>query len=50
MVEIALKAKVGAPPELACLLEEIGRESHRMNARREIVEGPELDHFMVCMF
>ncbi|KAL3030276.1 hypothetical protein AAZX31_03G211200 [Glycine max] len=38
--------KVGAPPELACLLEEIGRESHRMNARREIVEGPELDHFM----
>ena len=38
--------KVGAPPELACLLEEIGRESHRMNARREIGEGPELDHFM----
>ncbi|QCD98414.1 homeobox protein knotted-1-like 1 isoform X2 [Vigna unguiculata] len=38
--------KVGAPPELACLLEEIGRESHRMNARREKGDGPELDQFM----
>ncbi|TKY61568.1 Homeobox protein knotted- 1 [Spatholobus suberectus] len=38
--------KVGAPPELASLLEEIGRESHRMNARREIGDGPELDQFM----
>ncbi|KAL9332443.1 hypothetical protein ACSQ67_002053 [Phaseolus vulgaris] len=38
--------KVGAPPELACLLEEIGRESRRMNARLEKGDGPELDHFM----
>ncbi|XP_014496284.1 homeobox protein knotted-1-like 1 isoform X1 [Vigna radiata var. radiata] len=38
--------KVGAPPELACLLEEIGRESHRMNVRREKGDGPELDQFM----
>ncbi|KAL2345614.1 hypothetical protein Fmac_006899 [Flemingia macrophylla] len=38
--------KVGAPPELASLLEEIGRQSHRMNGRSEIGDGPELDHFM----
>ncbi|XP_020210872.1 homeobox protein knotted-1-like 10 isoform X1 [Cajanus cajan] len=38
--------KVGAPPEVASLLEEIGRESHRMNARRQIGDGPQLDHFM----
>ncbi|XP_061371923.1 homeobox protein knotted-1-like 1 isoform X2 [Gastrolobium bilobum] len=38
--------KVGAPPELASLLEEIGREIHPMNARPEIGDGPELDEFM----
>ncbi|RDX95436.1 Homeobox protein knotted-1-like 1 [Mucuna pruriens] len=39
--------KVGAPPELASLLEEIGRESHRMNiTRRGLGDGSELDHFM----
>ncbi|KAK7397115.1 hypothetical protein VNO78_18282 [Psophocarpus tetragonolobus] len=38
--------KVGAPVELACILEEIGRESQHMNAHGEIGNGPELDHFM----
>lgn len=39
--------KVGAPTELASLLEEIGRESHPNNAFREIGDDPDLDHFMV---
>lgn len=39
--------KVGAPTELASLLEEIGRESHQNNAFREIGDDPDLDHFMV---
>ncbi|XP_027350847.1 homeobox protein knotted-1-like 10 [Abrus precatorius] len=38
--------KVGAPPELISLLEGIARESHSMNAHREIGNGPELDEFM----
>lgn len=38
--------KVGAPTELASLLEEIGRESHQNNAFREIGDDPDLDHFM----
>ncbi|KAJ1417178.1 hypothetical protein SESBI_16872 [Sesbania bispinosa] len=38
--------KVGAPPELASLLEEIGREIHPMNAPCEIGHGAELDEFM----
>lgn len=39
--------KVGAPPELASLLEEIARESHPTHALREIGDDPELDEFMV---
>jgi len=42
--------KVGAPPELASLLEEIARESHPTNALREIGDDPELDEFMVYIF
>ncbi|KAG4907315.1 hypothetical protein JHK82_055978 [Glycine max] len=38
--------KVGAPPELASLLEEIARESHPTDALREIGNDPELDEFM----
>ncbi|RDX89706.1 Homeobox protein knotted-1-like 1, partial [Mucuna pruriens] len=38
--------KVGAPPELASLLEEIAREIHPTNALREIGDDPELDQFM----
>ncbi|KOM35461.1 hypothetical protein LR48_Vigan02g161100 [Vigna angularis] len=38
--------KVGAPPELASLLEEIARESHPTHALREIGDDPELDEFM----
>ncbi|KAK7337686.1 hypothetical protein VNO77_18271 [Canavalia gladiata] len=38
--------KVGAPPELASLLEQIARESHPINSRHQIGDGPELDHFM----
>ncbi|XP_027366825.1 homeobox protein knotted-1-like 1 [Abrus precatorius] len=38
--------KVGAPPELASLLEEIARESHPTDALREIGDDPELDEFM----
>ncbi|XVF05950.1 hypothetical protein REPUB_Repub06bG0005600 [Reevesia pubescens] len=38
--------KVGAPPELASLLEEIGRENHHISGRSEIGADPELDEFM----
>ncbi|MBA0770985.1 hypothetical protein Gotri_019522 [Gossypium trilobum] len=38
--------KVGAPPELASLLEEIGRESHTISGCGEIGADPELDQFM----
>ncbi|KAB2059300.1 hypothetical protein E1A91_A11G299700v1 [Gossypium mustelinum] len=38
--------KVGAPPELASLLEEIGRESHTISGCGEIGADPELDEFM----
>lgn len=38
--------KVGAPPDLASLLEEIGRESHPTDGRGEIGDDPELDDFM----
>lgn len=43
--------QVGAPPEIACLLEEIQRESHVY--KRDVVHSscfgadPELDEFMV---
>ncbi|MBA0876813.1 hypothetical protein Goshw_001462 [Gossypium schwendimanii] len=38
--------KVGAPPELASLLEEIGRESHTISGCSEMGADPELDEFM----
>ncbi|KAK7269430.1 hypothetical protein RIF29_22156 [Crotalaria pallida] len=38
--------KVGAPPELASLFEEIGRESRPTDASGEIGDDPELDEFM----
>ncbi|KAF1860817.1 hypothetical protein Lal_00000231 [Lupinus albus] len=38
--------KVGAPPEVASMFEEIGRESHSTGARGEIGDDPELDDFM----
>lgn len=38
--------KVGAPPELASLLEEIARESHPTNSLGEIGDDPQLDEFM----
>jgi len=41
--------KVGAPPELASLLEEIARESYPTDALREIGDDPELDEFMVFL-
>ncbi|KAE8675446.1 RNA polymerase II-associated protein 3-like [Hibiscus syriacus] len=39
--------KVGAPPEVASLLEEIGRENHTTSGCSEIGADPELDEFMV---
>lgn len=41
--------KVGAPPALASVLEEISRENHLINiiAPLQIGNDPELDHFMV---
>ncbi|XVF31467.1 hypothetical protein REPUB_Repub16aG0148500 [Reevesia pubescens] len=38
--------KVGAPPELASLLEEIGRANHPISCCSEIGADPELDEFM----
>ncbi|KAK2974914.1 hypothetical protein RJ640_013770 [Escallonia rubra] len=38
--------KVGAPPEMASLLEEIGKESHPIRARSQLGADPELDDFM----
>ncbi|KAI9080997.1 hypothetical protein K1719_036977 [Acacia pycnantha] len=38
--------KVGAPPELASLLEEMNRENHPISAQRQIVDDPQLDDFM----
>ncbi|TYI46887.1 hypothetical protein E1A91_D13G135400v1 [Gossypium mustelinum] len=38
--------KVGAPPKLASLLEEIGRENRSVNVCSEIGADPELDEFM----
>ncbi|XP_058076977.1 homeobox protein knotted-1-like 1 [Magnolia sinica] len=38
--------KVGAPPEIATLLEEIGRENHPNRVCGEIGADPELDEFM----
>ncbi|CAL0320941.1 unnamed protein product [Lupinus luteus] len=38
--------KVGAPPELASIFEEIGRQNHTTDARGEIGDYPELDEFM----
>ncbi|RZS09611.1 hypothetical protein BHM03_00040706 [Ensete ventricosum] len=40
--------KVGAPPEVATLLEEIGKESYSSVGGGEIGADPELDEFMVC--
>ena len=42
-----LHAKVGAPPEVATLLEEIGRERYSSMGGGEIGADPELDEFMV---
>ncbi|KAK8712437.1 hypothetical protein V6N13_147677 [Hibiscus sabdariffa] len=38
--------KVGAPPEVASLLEEIGRQNHTISGCSEIRADPELDEFM----
>ncbi|KAK3031233.1 hypothetical protein RJ639_036888 [Escallonia herrerae] len=38
--------KVGAPPEMASLLEEIGKERHPIRARSQLGADPELDDFM----
>ncbi|KAK3034055.1 hypothetical protein RJ639_034280, partial [Escallonia herrerae] len=38
--------KVGAPPEMATLLEEIGKQSHPIRARSQLGADPELDDFM----
>ncbi|XP_020240439.1 homeobox protein knotted-1-like 1 [Cajanus cajan] len=38
--------KVGAPPELASILEEISCERHSTDSVREIGDDPELDEFM----
>ncbi|XP_061361433.1 homeobox protein knotted-1-like 10 [Gastrolobium bilobum] len=38
--------KVGAPPELASFLEEIGCETHPTDALRDLGDDPELDEFM----
>ncbi|KAF5946888.1 hypothetical protein HYC85_017116 [Camellia sinensis] len=37
---------VGAPPEMASLLEEISKENHPINSRSDIGADPELDEFM----
>ncbi|KAH6819031.1 homeobox knotted-like protein [Perilla frutescens var. hirtella] len=39
--------KVGAPPEMASVLEEIGKENHPKCVSTEIGKDPELDHFML---
>jgi hypothetical protein len=39
--------KVGAPPEMASLLEEIGRENHLLSTCSDTGADPELDEFMV---
>lgn len=38
--------KVGAPPEMASVLEEIGKENQPICESTEIGKDPELDHFM----
>ncbi|KAG7021045.1 Homeobox protein knotted-1-like 1, partial [Cucurbita argyrosperma subsp. argyrosperma] len=38
--------KVGAPPQVACLLEEIGRENHPPGSCIELGADPQLDNFM----
>lgn len=38
--------QVGAPTEIASLLEEIGRETHQPLSLRQIGDDPDLDHFM----
>ncbi|XP_028795908.1 homeobox protein knotted-1-like 1 [Neltuma alba] len=38
--------KVGAPPELASLLEEMNRENHPISAQGQIGDDPQLDDFM----
>lgn len=45
--------KVGAPPQVASLLEEIGRENHPSRSSIELGADPQLDNFMVlfvCLF
>ena len=40
--------KVGAPPQVASLLEEVSRERRPGDGAGEIGVDPELDEFMVC--
>ena len=40
--------KVGAPPQVASLLEEVSRERRPGAGAGEIGVDPELDEFMVC--
>ena len=40
--------KVGAPPQVASLLEEVSRERRPGAAAGKIGVDPELDEFMVC--
>lgn len=44
--------KVGAPPEMASVLEEISKENQHLSIVRSIEIGtnPELDYFMVMFF
>ncbi|GFS29696.1 homeobox protein knotted-1-like 6 [Actinidia rufa] len=42
--------KVGAPPEMASLLEDISKENHPISSRCEIGVDPELDEFMESYF
>ncbi|XP_011023778.1 PREDICTED: homeobox protein knotted-1-like 1 isoform X2 [Populus euphratica] len=42
--------KVGAPPEMVSLLEDIGRCSYQINTCYEIGADPELDQFMLLLF
>ncbi|KAK4491351.1 hypothetical protein RD792_002087 [Penstemon davidsonii] len=43
---VYLKLKVGAPEEMALLLEEISRENRHISTCSEIGADPELDEFM----
>lgn len=41
---------MGAPPEMAAVLEEISNENKHIFVSGEIGTDPELDHFMVINF